>query len=152
MQELCGSDRDSDGSAGGEPGLLLLFLDFVECCFKNRARAGRGRGAGRLCCFTFISDCSSGSKWWSESTEEFWGTAGVATLLTLEQSLLTASLQFIEFKQSFSTLTFVFVTTVSPVFAGDKSLRALTDTLSLLEKSCLLLFEAVVIVLDRSVL
>ena len=148
MQELCGSDRDSDGSAGREPGLLLLFLDFVECCFKNRARAGRGRGAGRLC-LTFTSDCSSSLKWWSE---EFWGTAGVATLLTLEQSLLTVSLQLTEFKSSFSPLTFVFVTTASPVFAGDKSLRVLTDTLSLLEKSCLLLFKAVVIVLDRSVL
>ena len=42
-----------------------VIIDFVECCFKNRARAGRGRGAGRLC-LTFTSDCSSSLKWWSE--------------------------------------------------------------------------------------
>lgn len=26
----------------------LAFLDFAECCFRNRASAGRGRGAGRF--------------------------------------------------------------------------------------------------------
>lgn len=141
--KLWDSDRDSDGSAGGgESGLLLAFLDFVECCFKKRARAGRGTGAGRLCCFTFTSDCTSGLRWWS--TEEFWDTAGAATtLLTSEQFVLTMSLQSKEFKKSLSSLTFFFVRTVS-FFSGDVSVCVLTDILSLFETSRLLLFKVVV--------
>lgn len=120
---------------GGESSLVLVFLDFVECCFKKRARAGRGRGASRLCCFTFTSDGASSFCWWSESTEEFWDTA-----------VLTLSLQFKEFKRthSLSVLIFFFVTTVSPFFAGDVSL--------FLETSCPLLFKAVDLVLVCSVL
>lgn len=149
---LVGSEGGHAGaSAGGESCLLLAILDFVECCFKKRARAGRGRGASRLCRFTSTSDGASGLLLWSESTEEFWATAGAATtLLTSEQSVLTLSLLFNEFKRSLSVLTFLFVTTVSTFFADDVSLCVLPDMLSLLGTS--LLFKAVVLVLVRSVL
>lgn len=122
--------------------MFLATLDFVECCFKNRARAGRGRG--RLGCFTVTPDGASGLCWWAESTEGFWDPAGA------ELSVLTLSLQFSEFKMSLTSLTFLFVTTVSSFSAGDVSLRVRIDTLSLLGTSCTLLFGAMVLVLVRS--
>lgn len=125
-------------------GSLLTFLDFVECCFKKRARAGRGRRTGCLCCFTFSFDGVSGLRWGStESTEEFWDSA--ATLLTSEQSVLTLFLQFNEFKGSLSSFPFLFVTD-SPFFAGDFSPCVLTDKLSLLGTSCTLFVRVVVLV------
>lgn len=53
-------DRDSDWSgSGGESSLLFVFLDFIECCFKKRASAGRATGAGRFSGFALTSDCTS---------------------------------------------------------------------------------------------
>lgn len=84
--ELWGSDRGSDGSTGGgESSLFLAFLDFVECCFRNRARAGRGTGAGR---FAFNPDRPAGSPWESGSAE----TRDPS--LPSEHSVLLTSLEF----------------------------------------------------------
>lgn len=50
LVEVSDLDGDSGAMVGCvESSLLLVFLDFVECCFKKSARAGRGNGTGRLC-------------------------------------------------------------------------------------------------------
>lgn len=118
--------------------MLFAFLDFVECCLKKRARAGRGTGCGR--CFTFPCNCTSVLQC-SESAE-FWDTAEAATtLLTSVQFVLALPLASRDFKSPWSSFSFSFVTTVS--FFSDVSLCALIDVLSFLVGSHPLLFRVV---------
>lgn len=104
--EFSDSDKGSEGGAGGEESsLLFVFLDFVECCFKNRASAGRGNRAGRLSGFAVLSDGVSGIHWRSLEVP--------AEASATEQSVRALSLHLTEFKRCVSSGTFLFLTMAS---------------------------------------
>lgn len=121
--ETASEPLDPDaGSAGEVSGLLVVFFNLVECCFRNRASAGRGRRAGRLGCLV-ASDVSETHRR-STLSEEFWDLIGEVP--PSEPLVLALSLWLDELKMCFSSLAFLLFSKTS-VFL----FSALTDKPSL---------------------
>lgn len=108
---------DPDTSSG----LLVVFFNLVECCFKNRASAGSGRRAGRLGCLVVSGVSELHCR--STLSQEFWDPIGE---VQLEALVLALSLWLDEFKKCFSSLVFLLFSKASVFLCS-----ALTDNLSL---------------------
>lgn len=91
--------------------MFFAFLDFVECCFKKSASAGRGSRAGRFCCFT--SDSAPTLHCWCDLFEETSSSIGAAE----EQTVLASAIE-LELDRCSLSLICLVVSTVE-LFLGN---------------------------------
>lgn len=83
----------------GESDLLLAFLDLAKCCFRKRAKAGKGNGAGRLFFLVFSSD---GPLLQQSEPTDFWDTVEATPPLTPEL-FAKSNVEFGDFSSVFFT-------------------------------------------------